>query len=83
MDPNTAWDNMIAAYATNQWADALEHAEALKDWLDGGGFPPHSTIGSCSGAFTMQPDEHLSRAIAISVCDCIQRHCLVATSESA
>jgi hypothetical protein len=83
MDPNTAWDSMLMAYATKQWSEALEYTEALKGWLDGGGFPPHPTIGSCSGALTMQPDEHLSRAIAIATCDCIYRHCLIETSEPA
>ena len=81
MDPNTAWDNMLTAYATKQWSEASEHAEALIDWLNGGGFPPHPTIGSCSGTLTMQLDQHLSRAIAIAACDCIQRHCLIETSE--
>lgn len=83
MDPSTAWDNMLMAYATKQWTEALEHAESLGDWLEGGGFPPHPTIGSCSGHLTIQPDQNLSRAIAIAACDYIQRHCLIATSELA
>lgn len=83
MDPYTAWDNMLMAYATKQWSEALEYAEALKDWLDDDGFPPHPTIGTTTGSFTMQPDQQLSRAISVATCDCIHRHCLVMTSEPA
>ncbi|MEX1028331.1 MAG: hypothetical protein WD049_10075 [Candidatus Paceibacterota bacterium] len=49
MDPNTVWDNMLVAYATKQWSDAVEHAEALRDWLEGGGFSPQPPIGTING----------------------------------
>ncbi|WP_068257867.1 hypothetical protein [Rubripirellula obstinata] len=83
MDPNTAWDAMLMAYAAKQWSDALHFAEALKAWLDRGGFPPHPTIGSSTGSHTMQPDEQLSRAIVVAACDHICRHCLLETSKLA
>ena len=68
MDPNFAWDTMLTAYATKQWAEALDHAEALRDWLEGGGFPPRLTIGSSTGQFTCQPDGNLSRSLALAGC---------------
>lgn len=49
MDPNTAWDSMLMAYATKQWADALRYAQALNDWLDGGGLLSRDTTKSGEG----------------------------------
>ena len=46
MDPSQCWNDMLVAYATKQWFDALERAEALRDWLEGGGFAPQPTVGT-------------------------------------
>ena len=34
MDPNQCWNDMIIAYATKQWLEAREHAEALLELLE-------------------------------------------------
>lgn len=40
MDPQAAWDEMLAAYGRGDFAACLEHGKALLDWLDNSGFPP-------------------------------------------
>ncbi len=49
MDPQAAWDRMLTAYADSEFASAQEFAQALKNWLQSGGFPPtvlgHPEIG--------------------------------------
>lgn len=68
MDPSQSWNDMLVAYATKQWADAVEYAEALRDWLEGGGFAPQPTIGTTTGAFTCQLDDEFSRAVCLAAC---------------
>ena len=68
MDPSKCWDDMLIAYATKQWAEAAEHAEALNNWLVGGGFAPRPTIGTTTMAFTAQLDDAFSRAICVAAC---------------
>ena len=40
MDPQAAWDQLLAAYADGDWDAIEERATALMGWLDRGGFPP-------------------------------------------
>lgn len=40
MDPQAAWDQMLAAYAAGEYESAEEFAQSLRDWLGRGGFPP-------------------------------------------
>ncbi len=68
MDPNTTWDNLLHAYATKDFASAIEHAQALLAWLGRGGFPPRLTVGSTTMALTCQLDDGWNRAIAQAAC---------------
>lgn len=40
MDPQTAWDQLLAACAAGDWDVTEERATDLLAWLDRGGFPP-------------------------------------------
>ena len=40
MDPQAAWDQLLAAYAAGNWDILEERATDLIGWLDRGGFPP-------------------------------------------
>lgn len=40
MDPQAAWDQLLAAYSAGDWDILEERATDLIDWLDRGGFPP-------------------------------------------
>jgi hypothetical protein len=40
MDPQAAWDQLLAAYAAGDWDILEERATDLTAWLDRGGFPP-------------------------------------------
>ena len=40
MDPQAAWDQLLAAYAAGDWDVIEERATDLLAWLDRGGFPP-------------------------------------------
>ena len=40
MDPQAAWDQLLAAYVAGDWTEIEEHATTLLAWLDRGGFPP-------------------------------------------
>ena len=40
MDPQAAWTNLLDAYEANDWEAAREAAEALRQWIGRGGFPP-------------------------------------------
>jgi hypothetical protein len=40
MDPQVTWNQMLRAYAAEEWPDLREHANALSTWLGRGGFPP-------------------------------------------
>jgi hypothetical protein len=44
MDPQIVWERLLDAYADDDWASVDEHASALLDWLEKGGFPPQ-TVG--------------------------------------
>lgn len=68
MDPDATWDNMLVAYATKQWSDAVDHAEALRDWLERGGFSPQPPIGTTNGNMEAALDTGFSRAICLAAC---------------
>ena len=40
MDPQVAWDQLLAAYAAGDWEILEVRATDLIAWLDRGGFPP-------------------------------------------
>jgi hypothetical protein len=40
MDPNVVYDAMIQAERNDDWDAVAEHADALRDWTDKGGFGP-------------------------------------------
>ena len=40
MDPQVAWEQLLAAYAAGDWDILEERATDLIAWLDRGGFPP-------------------------------------------
>lgn len=40
MNPQTTWDQLLAAYAAGNWNQIDALSTALLDWLDRGGFPP-------------------------------------------
>jgi hypothetical protein len=40
MDPQAAWDQLLAAFAAGEWDQIEELATNLIEWLDRGGFPP-------------------------------------------
>lgn len=45
MDPDAAWELMLAAYQQSNWNEASEHAEAILAWLRRGGFAPKVAVG--------------------------------------
>lgn len=49
MDPQAAWDEMLAAIVQRDWDRAFETSEALLSWMKNGGFPPQTS------AVTMRP----------------------------
>ena len=62
MDPQAAWDQLLAAYAEGDWDRIEELALALKEWLRKGGFPP-TVIGDPAIG------EEFERALAQAGCD--------------
>lgn len=42
MDPQVAWEEMLAAIAESDFSEAELKAEYLIDWLDNNGFPPQT-----------------------------------------
>ncbi len=44
MDPQVTWTELLEARLQRDWNRADELANALLDWMQRGGFPPH-TIG--------------------------------------
>lgn len=43
MDPDAAWQGLLAALESGDRDRVLETAAALAGWLDRGGFPPSAT----------------------------------------
>lgn len=42
MDPHVTWQRLLDAYADDDSDASVEHATALLDWLEKGGFPPRT-----------------------------------------
>ena len=42
MDPQVVWEQLLDAYVDHDWDAVEEHAAALRDWLEKGGFPPQT-----------------------------------------
>lgn len=61
MDPQAAWDQLLAAYAAGDWDLIEERATDLLAWLDRDGFPPRILRQS-----DLDPD--LNRALARAGC---------------
>jgi len=61
MDPQTAWDDLLAAIADGEWHRVEELAEGLRTWLKRGGFPPRAVTGSDLG-------QDWDRTIALAGC---------------
>ena len=40
MDPQRTWNDLLNAWQNREWELVIELAEALRSWLDKGGFPP-------------------------------------------
>ena len=45
MDPQAAWDELLAACRDRNPDRVEQYAVALRDWLAGGGFPPDTGGG--------------------------------------
>ncbi len=41
MDPQAAWDALIAAYRSRDPEQVEEYASVLEEWLGRGGYPPY------------------------------------------
>lgn len=61
MDPQAAWEQLLEAYAAQDWYEAELLADALVTWLEHGGFPPRATTRTDLG----QPWD---RVIALAGC---------------
>ena len=61
MDPQTTWDDLLAAYAAEQWDQLQELADGLLTWIERGGFAPRATTGDDMG-------QEWDRAIALAAC---------------
>lgn len=61
MDPDSAWQRLLAAVESGDRAAVLGSAAALAGWLDRGGFPPDTTGGVVT-------DPTWNRQIALFAC---------------
>lgn len=43
MNPQTTWEQLLAAFAAGAWDAIEEHAQELLYWLERGGVPPKVT----------------------------------------
>lgn len=59
MDPQTTFDLMIHAWALDHRSKACEHARALVQWLDQGGFAPHVMIQSFDRQHRIEDNKRL------------------------
>ena len=62
MDPQVAWDELLRAFACEDWLAVSEHATALKIWLQRSGFPPRVIAEPCIG-------DPFNRVLALSACE--------------
>ena len=61
MDPQAAWEQLLDAYADQDWDLVEELADGLIHWVERGGFPPRATTGSDLGQLW-------DKAIAVAAC---------------
>jgi len=57
MDPNQAWRDLSDAWDSGEFADCIEIASNLEDWLNKGGFPP-----------TITRHQAFDRAVVLAMC---------------
>lgn len=62
MDPQATWDDLLSALGQHDWVQAHDAANALREWIQRGGFPP--TVLGHPGLET-----DFERALAIAACD--------------
>lgn len=62
MDPQAAWDQLLAAYADRDWQQVDELAAGLVNWLGRGGFPPQTSPSH-------QLDDAWNRAVSRFACE--------------
>jgi hypothetical protein len=69
MDPQAAWDSMIAALVDNDLEEAADYASSLMMWLDRGGFFPTALpqFGHVGHDKTDAVDT-INRAIVLHLC---------------
>jgi hypothetical protein len=48
MDPAACFQRMYRAVCDNDFAEAREAATDLREWMDGGGFPPEGFTGDAA-----------------------------------
>lgn len=68
MDPQAAWDQLLAAYAAGDWDAIEERATELLSWLDRGGFPPRVLRQNLGPEW----DSSLARAGCLFAIDIVQ-----------
>jgi hypothetical protein len=61
MDPQAAWQELLAAFAEQDWTRVQELADGLATWLHRGGFPPQVLTPPGLGA-------EGNRALAMAAC---------------
>lgn len=64
MDPDACFSMILASIADEEWLDAANRAEDLRDWLTKGGFPPgggklrQASIDDLLAWLICYPDRH-------------------------
>ena len=76
MDPQAAWEHLLDAYSDHNWSAVEEHAAALHDWLEKGGFPPQTARHR-----DLRPPAN--RLIALATCRMTLDHARKETSHDA
>lgn len=61
MDPQVVWELLLDAYCDHDWDAVEEHATALREWLEKGGFPPQTVRNR-----DLRPS--VDRLIALATC---------------
>lgn len=67
MDPQVVWEKLLDAYCDHDWDAVDEHAAALRDWLQKGGFPPQMVRQR-----EVRPS--VNRLIALATCRLASEH---------
>lgn len=66
MDPDTAFSQMLSAFAEGEFHIATDAAYAVLNWLRAGGFPPKVNIAG-GGELLELSHEQSNRAVAFAV----------------